>query len=132
MHAYRKFLQQIYQATKFVLRKIGDDFIPQREACKIGRESLLEPWILHKFTIAARDINFALTNKSTYKYWYDHLCNVFIASLLFLVVIVLISAGKLESHPPGRDMSSSSPSSTRGCFDSDPPIHAFSSLPPNF
>ena len=85
MQGYRRFCNKVYQATKYVLGKIEKDFVPEPNARKTGRESLAERWILHKFTIAARDINQALADrefsKSTqiaYQYFYENLCDVYI------------------------------------------------------
>ncbi|KAJ9648518.1 Valine--tRNA ligase, mitochondrial [Coniosporium tulheliwenetii] len=81
MAGYRRFCNKIYQATKYVLGKIGEDFTPG----DASRVSLAERWILHKLTIASRDINEALANREfskatsiTYQYWYDCLCDVYI------------------------------------------------------
>ncbi|KAK5016722.1 hypothetical protein LTR60_002272 [Cryomyces antarcticus] len=85
MQGYRRFCNKIYQATKYVLGKIGDDFTPQKTESKTGKESLAERWILHKLTIASKEINQALAarefSRSTqiaYQYWYDNLCDVYI------------------------------------------------------
>lgn len=85
MHGYRRFCNKIYQATKFVLGKIGEDFTPQKKGGKTGKESLPERWILHKLTTAARDVNQALADREfsrstqlIYQYWYDYLCDVYI------------------------------------------------------
>lgn len=85
MHGYRRFCNKIYQATKYVLGKIDKDFIPQKSAKKTGKESLSERWILHKFTIAAKEINKALADREfsqatsiVYQYWYSQLCDVYI------------------------------------------------------
>ncbi|KAF2099436.1 valyl-tRNA synthetase-like protein [Rhizodiscina lignyota] len=87
MHGYRRFCNKIYQATKYVLGKLGElkDFTPRPKAGKTGKESLAERWILHKLTIASRDVNKALTerefSRSTqiiYDYWYKNLCDVYI------------------------------------------------------
>jgi valyl-tRNA synthetase len=87
MAGYRRFCNKIYQATKYVLGKLGDNFTPQKAPGRTGKESLAEKWILHKLTIAARDINKALTDREfssstqiVYQYWYDHLCDVYIVS----------------------------------------------------
>ena len=89
MQGYRRFCNKVYQATKYVLGKIDKDFVPQASLSKTGKESLAEKWILHKFTVAARDINKALTDrefsKSTqvaYQYFYENLCDVYIVSFL--------------------------------------------------
>ncbi|KAF9894301.1 valine--tRNA ligase [Aspergillus nanangensis] len=85
IHGYRRFCNKIYQATKFVLGKLGDDFKPIAAPTKTGRESLSERWILHKFNIAAKEMNDALEKREfsssaiiVYQYWYGQLCDVFI------------------------------------------------------
>lgn len=87
IHANRKFCNKIYQATKYVLGKLDKDFVPQEVVRKTGKESLAERWILHKFSIAAKEVNEALEarmfSRSTeilYAYWYNHLCDVYIVS----------------------------------------------------
>lgn len=83
--AYRRFANKIYQATKYVLGKIGEDFAPRPSSEKTGKESLSERWILCKMNEAAKNINEALEerafSKSTqivYELWYDRFCDVFI------------------------------------------------------
>ena len=85
MHGYRKFCNKIYQATKYVLGKLPNDFKPLPTATKTGNESLSELWILHKSTIAASEINAALgarefskASSASYQYWYTNLCDVYI------------------------------------------------------
>ncbi|KAI9840966.1 MAG: Valine--tRNA ligase, mitochondrial [Sclerophora amabilis] len=85
IYGYRKFCNKIYQATKYVLRNLEKEFVPQKRPNKTGKESLSERWILHKYTVAAKEINQALADrefqKSTllvYQYWYNHLCDVYI------------------------------------------------------
>lgn len=85
MQGYRRFCNKIYQATKYVLGNLPEGYTPPAKGGKTGKESLAERWILHKFTMAAKEINEALTarefSKSTstaYQYWYDNLCDVYI------------------------------------------------------
>ncbi|RKF63953.1 Valine--tRNA ligase, mitochondrial [Golovinomyces cichoracearum] len=85
IHGYRKFCNKIYQATKYVLGRLGADFVPEKIAKLTGAESLAERWILHKLTIAAKETNLALNErefmKSTsivYQFWYNSLCDVYI------------------------------------------------------
>ncbi|KAE8141010.1 valyl-tRNA synthetase mitochondrial precursor [Aspergillus pseudotamarii] len=92
IHGYRRFCNKIYQATKYVLGKLGDDFKPQPAVSKTGRESLSERWILHKFNSAAKEINEALEQRefnvvatTVYQYWYAQLCDVFIENSKFLL-----------------------------------------------
>lgn len=88
MHGYRRFCNKIYQATKYALGNLHDGYTPPRSLRKTGRESLVERWILHKFTTSAREINRALEarefSKATqivYQYWYNYICDVFIVRL---------------------------------------------------
>lgn len=86
MHGYRRFCNKIYQATKYVLGKLPSSFKPRpHSSCPSPKISLAERWILHKLTIASREINTALTDREfsnaatiVYQYWYNHLCDVYI------------------------------------------------------
>ncbi|RAO72630.1 uncharacterized protein BHQ10_008642 [Talaromyces amestolkiae] len=82
---YRRFCNKIYQATKFVLGKLGSDFVPLPKPTKTGRESLPERWILQKFNTAAKEINNAIETRefsnsasTAYQYIYSQLCDVYI------------------------------------------------------
>ncbi|KAF8469662.1 tRNA synthetases class I-domain-containing protein [Kalaharituber pfeilii] len=85
VHGYRKFCNKIYQATKFALMRLGEDFVPRPGGEKTGKESLVEKWILHKYTKAAEAIDKALAEREfsvatsiVYNYWYAELCDVYI------------------------------------------------------
>ncbi|KAF7546042.1 hypothetical protein G7046_g9425 [Stylonectria norvegica] len=84
IHGYRKFCNKIFQATKYVLGSLPEDFVPAKSGVARGK-TLAERWILHKMNTAAKDINNALADrefsKSTllvYRYWYNELCDVYI------------------------------------------------------
>jgi valyl-tRNA synthetase len=84
IHGYRKFCNKIFQATKYVLGSLPQDFVPSENGIKTGK-TLAERWILHKMNEAAKEINAALSerefSKSTlivYRYWYSELCDVYI------------------------------------------------------
>jgi valyl-tRNA synthetase len=85
MHGYRKFCNKIYQATKYVLGKLGDDFVPRESSSLTGKESLPEKWILTKMNTAAKQINQALEghefSESTeviHRYLYGELFDIYI------------------------------------------------------
>jgi valyl-tRNA synthetase len=85
IHGYRRFCNKIYQATKYVLGRLGSDFKPRSSVTKSGKESLPERWILHKLSIASKKINehlekreFSLSTQVAYKYFYEFLCDTYI------------------------------------------------------
>ncbi|KAH7408159.1 valyl-tRNA synthetase [Phaeosphaeria sp. MPI-PUGE-AT-0046c] len=84
IHGYRRFCNKIYQATKYVLGRLGD-FTPRAKIAKSGKESLPERWILHKLNTSAKKINhhleqreFSLSTQVAYKYFYEFLCDTYI------------------------------------------------------
>jgi valyl-tRNA synthetase len=86
IHGYRRFCNKIYQATKYVLRRLGEfEFTPSSSIEKTGKETLPERWILHKLAVASREMNkhltardFSLATQVGYKYFLNDLCDVFI------------------------------------------------------
>lgn len=93
VHGYRKFCNKIYQATKFALMRLGENFVPRENGKKTGKESLVEKWILHKLTKAAEGINKALEERDfstatniVYNYWYNELCDVYIENSKSLIL----------------------------------------------
>jgi valyl-tRNA synthetase len=85
IHGYRRFCNKIYQATKYVLGRLGDDFVPRSTIAKSGNESLPERWILHKLSTSAKLINerleareFSLATQVAYKFFYENLCDTYI------------------------------------------------------
>ncbi|KAI1083311.1 tRNA synthetases class I-domain-containing protein [Whalleya microplaca] len=92
MHGYRKFCNKIYQATKYVLGKLDQDFLPKHTGRLTGKESLAEKWILHKMNNAVKDINenladreFMKSTTAAYQYWYNQLCDVYIENSKALI-----------------------------------------------
>ncbi|KAK6065299.1 valyl-trna synthetase [Seiridium cupressi] len=63
MHGYRKLCNKIYQATKYVLGRLGNDFVPRESGALTGNESLSERWILTKMNAGAQQINQALEER---------------------------------------------------------------------
>ncbi|AET37493.1 valine--tRNA ligase Ecym_1250 [Eremothecium cymbalariae DBVPG len=91
VEGYRKFCNKIYQATKFALMRLGDDYVPPAKEGVSGNESLVEQWILHKLAVASKSVNEAfdkrdfLTSTSViYDFWYL-VCDVYIENSKYLI-----------------------------------------------
>lgn len=72
--------------------KLDDDFVPSSAPQKTGKESLAERWILHKLTVAAKEVNVALAEReftaatsTVYQFWYTHFCDVYIENSKLLI-----------------------------------------------
>ena len=88
---YRKFCNKIYQATKFALMRLGDDYVPGSEEKLSGKESLVEKWILHKLTQTSKIVNeslekrdFLTSTSEIYAFWYT-ICDVYIENSKYLI-----------------------------------------------
>ncbi|OXV05687.1 hypothetical protein Egran_06547 [Elaphomyces granulatus] len=84
MHAYRRFCNKIWQASKYILGRLPSGFVPNT-SLDSSELSLPERWILHCMNCAVKGVNEALAtrefSKSTkiiYQFFYDELCDVFI------------------------------------------------------
>lgn len=93
VEGYRKFCNKIYQATKFVLMRLGDDYKPPASAKLTGKETLVERWILAKLSNAAKaaaehldNRNFLEATNAIYNFWLYELCDVYIENSKFLIL----------------------------------------------
>ncbi|KAL1840349.1 hypothetical protein VTJ49DRAFT_563 [Mycothermus thermophilus] len=84
MHAYRRFCNKVWQASKYMLSKFGQDFVPPDEI-NTAALSVPERWILHRMNAAVKGVNealearqFSTATKVAYQFFYDELCDVFI------------------------------------------------------
>lgn len=91
VEGYRKFCNKIYQATKFALMRLGDDYTPSATEGLTGNESLVEKWILHKLTETAKIVNESLDKRDfltstsvIYEFWYL-VCDVYIENSKYLI-----------------------------------------------
>lgn len=92
IEAKRRFCNKIYQATNFVLGRLGDGFKPAASSLDSKPQTLAEKWILHKFNEAAKIVNAAIENRdfsvsahTLYQYWFTSLCDTFIENSKFLL-----------------------------------------------
>ncbi|ODQ77920.1 hypothetical protein BABINDRAFT_66641 [Babjeviella inositovora NRRL Y-12698] len=104
VEGYRKFCNKIYQATKFALMRLGDDYVPPAAKGLTGKESLVEKWILHKLNMTSKSVNDALdardfltSTTAIYDFWYD-LCDVYIENSKYLIL-----EGSEEQKKSARD-----------------------------
>ncbi|QLL34304.1 hypothetical protein HG536_0G01630 [Torulaspora globosa] len=91
VEGYRKFCNKIYQATKFAMMRLGDDYQPPAKEGLSGNESLVEKWILHQLTNCSRTVNDALEKRdflnstsAIYEFWYL-VCDVYIENSKYLI-----------------------------------------------
>ncbi|CAH00820.1 valine--tRNA ligase [Kluyveromyces lactis] len=91
VEGYRKFCNKIYQATKFALLRLGDDYKPPASEALSGNESLVEKWILHELTETAKNVNeafekrdFLNSTSAIYEFWYL-VCDVYIENSKYLI-----------------------------------------------
>jgi len=106
VEGYRKFCNKMYQATKFALMRLGDDYKPRPDSKLTGKESLVELWILHKFNVAAQKVNklleernFSDATKAVHKYWLKELCDVYIVYPPFTVQQSILSPCRRTPSP---------------------------------
>lgn len=91
VEGYRKFCNKIYQATKFALMRLGDDYTPP--ASPAAGRSLVEKWILHKLSVAGKQTaehleqrQFMDATSVVYNYWLYELCDVYIENSKSLIL----------------------------------------------
>ncbi|KAF2969804.1 hypothetical protein GQX73_g3755 [Xylaria multiplex] len=84
MAAYRRFCNKVWQASKYVMGRLPENFKPVN-TLDVANLSTPEKWILHCMNSAVRDLNAALEarefSKATqiaHRFFYDELCDVFI------------------------------------------------------
>jgi len=92
VEGYRKFCNKIYQATKFALMRLGDDYKPPATEGLSGNETLVEKWILHKYNETSKIVNesfekrdFLTSTSAIYEYWYQ-VCDVYIENSKSLIL----------------------------------------------
>ncbi|KZT67577.1 hypothetical protein DAEQUDRAFT_729015 [Daedalea quercina L-15889] len=104
VEGYRKFCNKIFNATKFAMLKLDEEFVPEPVARPTGNESLVERWILDKLNFAADRLNSELERRDffeativVYNFWLYELCDVYIEAMKVMTD---------ESAPPATKKSS--------------------------
>ena len=88
IQGYRFFCNKLWNATKFALTNLGDDYVPPPVLELNGRESLLDRWILSRLSDAVRLCNsafekyeFPTATTACYNFWLYELCDVYLEFL---------------------------------------------------
>ena len=105
VEGYRKFCNKLWNATKFALMKLGEDFKPAGAAPTLDTvKTLPEKWILNKLNVAITEMNSAMkefnfmnATSAVYKFWLYELCDVYIE-----VIKPIIDSGNEENKMSAR------------------------------
>ncbi|KAK3747841.1 hypothetical protein QZH41_015985 [Actinostola sp. cb2023] len=88
VQGYRHFCNKLWNATKFALAGLGDDFVPNPKPELLGNESLMDRWILSRLSNAEQSSNegfanydFPIATTAMYNFWLYELCDVYLESL---------------------------------------------------
>lgn len=80
IEGYSSFCNKIWNATRFILMNLGDDFKPER--IDINRLEVFDKWILHSLNSAVKNVSEALAqyrfNEAAniiYEFWWNEFCD---------------------------------------------------------
>lgn len=90
VQGYRFFCNKIWNATKFALTYLVDDFqLPNNPGALVGTESCIDLWMLSRLASAVNDCNkgfelydFPLITTTIYNVWLYDLCDVYLVSFI--------------------------------------------------
>ncbi|RWS27928.1 valine--tRNA ligase-like protein [Leptotrombidium deliense] len=88
VEAYRHFCNKMWNAMKFTLMTLGNDFVPQPKFELSGKESKMDIWLLSRLCYAVESCNTAFEEYDFYtvtntcqSLWQDELCDIYIECL---------------------------------------------------
>ncbi|KAJ9598284.1 hypothetical protein L9F63_011024 [Diploptera punctata] len=89
VQGYRFFCNKLWNATRFALTYLGNDFKPEENyKCLIGNETALDLWMLSRISAAVEQCNngfetydFSVATTACYSYWLYDLCDVYLEYL---------------------------------------------------
>ena len=80
IEGYRAFCNKIWNATRFIMMNLGDDFTPG--SLQVDRLELFDRWILHRLNTAVDNISSALEGyrfneaaQELYEFWWHEFCD---------------------------------------------------------
>ncbi|KAK7887022.1 hypothetical protein WMY93_026643 [Mugilogobius chulae] len=85
---YRHFCNKLWNAVKFAMKTLGDNFVPSEKAQLCGKESVSDRWILSRLSAAVvlcdegfRAYDFPAITTAIYNFWLYELCDVYLESV---------------------------------------------------
>lgn len=88
VEGYRHFCNKLWNATKFALVSLGQEFVPKEKFELTGSESSMDLWILSRLASAIKTCNngfetydFPSATTACYSFWLYDLCDVYLESL---------------------------------------------------
>uniref|UniRef100_A0A672HPA1 Valine--tRNA ligase n=1 Tax=Salarias fasciatus TaxID=181472 RepID=A0A672HPA1_SALFA len=85
---YRHFCNKLWNAVKFAMKSLGDDFVPAEKAQLSGEESVSDRWILSRLSAAValcdagfKAYDFPTITTAIYNFWLYELCDVYLESV---------------------------------------------------
>uniref|UniRef100_A0A4W6C5E4 Valine--tRNA ligase n=1 Tax=Lates calcarifer TaxID=8187 RepID=A0A4W6C5E4_LATCA len=83
---YRHFCNKLWNAVKFAMKTLGDNFVPSEKLC--GEESVSDRWILSRLSAAVglcdagfKAYDFPAITTAIYNFWLYELCDVYLESV---------------------------------------------------
>ena len=80
IEGYRAFCNKIWNATRFILMNLGDDFVSG--GINVNELEIFDRWILHRLNTTIRDVSEALTEykfneaaQTIYEFWWHEFCD---------------------------------------------------------
>lgn len=84
---YRHFCNKLWNALRFILRALGENFVPQ-PAEKVSPSSAMDAWILSRLAFAAHECergflsrDLSLVTHTLYHFWLHNLCDVYLEAV---------------------------------------------------
>ncbi|XP_013380246.1 valine--tRNA ligase [Lingula anatina] len=88
VQGYRFFCNKLWNATRFALSGLGEDFKPEATLKLSGREKLMDKWILSRLSYAVdmcnkgfKEYDFPTTTTAIYNFWLYELCDWYLEYL---------------------------------------------------
>lgn len=85
---YRHFCNKLWNAVKFAMKTLGDNFVPTERAQLCGKESVADRWILSRLSAAVglcddgfKAYDFPAITTAIYNFWLYELCDVYLESV---------------------------------------------------